>query len=306
MKEEVYTLITGASEGFGKALAVECARRKMNLILAALPEPDLEHLAMFIRNNFNVKVHTFGTDLSNEQACHALHRQVKQKGLQVNMLINNAGIGGTLLFREGSTEFFSRQIKLNVLATTILTHLFLEQLTQHKQSYILNISSLSCFFFLAKKSVYGSTKAYLYHFSKSLGKELKPLGVSVSVLCPGGMLTNPSVTIMTNCGTWFTRNTAMKPEDVAPIAIDGLLKGKEVIIPGKMNKLFRLIDHILPPALKSLLANRQMDHLHAPPFLKNEPFPSGLEKKNRKFRNKIKLPQPMARGLRKQHQETLL
>lgn len=290
MKETPFTLITGASEGFGKALAIECALRKMNLILVALPEPGLEDLAEFIRNKFNVRVYALGKDLSNEKECYDLHAEIRQLHLPINILINNAGLGGTLMFSEGSPELFSKQIKLNILAPTLLTKLFLNELIQHKKSYILNVSSLSCFYFLPRKSVYGSSKAYIHYFSKSLRKELEPLGVSVTVISPGGMFTNPSISIMTNCGTWFTRNSAMNPEDVAPIAIDGMLKGKEVIIPGKLNRLFRFIDHFLPAGLKNAVATHQMEQLHSPSFLKKTSFASYFHRNSKRLKRHRKLP----------------
>src|SRR5215475_6546575 len=101
-----YTLITGASDGFGKALAIECARKNMNLILIALPGSNLSYLASFIHKNFPVDVKIFEKDLTKEADCYDLHLQVIDAGLRVNILINNAGIGNTQLFAETSPELF--------------------------------------------------------------------------------------------------------------------------------------------------------------------------------------------------------
>ena len=84
------------------------------------------------------------------------------------MLINNAGIGSTIPFGEGSLELYEKQIKLNVLATTIITRLFLDNFERNTPSYILNVGSMASFFFLPKKQVYGGTKSYIHFFSKSL------------------------------------------------------------------------------------------------------------------------------------------
>src|SRR6187551_3824696 len=92
-----YTLITGASEGFGKALAFECAAKKMNLILVALPGPELYHLANYIKRNYEVDVVPIEKDLSKEEDCMTLFEEVSALRLRVNMLINNAGIGSTML-----------------------------------------------------------------------------------------------------------------------------------------------------------------------------------------------------------------
>jgi len=129
-------------------------------------------------------------------------------------------------------------------------------------AYILNVGSLCSFFYLAKKQVYGATKSFIYFFSKSLRRELEADNIQVSVICPGGMNTNASVTLVNkNCG-WLARLAVMNPEDVACIAIDGLLKGKEVIIPGTVNKIFLLLNYLIPDFLKKLITNSQMQALN--------------------------------------------
>ena len=97
MCSKAYTLITGASEGFGKSLALECASRKMNLILVALPGPELYNLADFIKRNYGVVVIPFEKDLSVEENCLQLFNEIEALQVPVNMLINNAGIGLSLI-----------------------------------------------------------------------------------------------------------------------------------------------------------------------------------------------------------------
>ncbi len=261
-----YCLITGASEGFGKALALECASRKMNIILVALPGPELHYLADFIKRNYRIDVIAIEKDLTREDHCVALYDEVCKMDCNVNMLINNAGIGNTHLFSDGSIAFYQKQVKLNVIATTLLTHLFLDMLRKNASSYILNVGSLCSFFFLAKKQVYGATKSFIYFFSKSLRRELQNEDVRVSVICPGGMNTNTSVTLVNRKCNWLSRLAVMNPEDVAPIAIDGLLKGKEVIIPGNVNKFFLLLNNCIPAFLKKRITNRQMNVLQSTPL----------------------------------------
>ena len=256
-----YCLITGASEGFGKALALECASRKMNLILVALPGPELYYLADFIERNYKVDVVAIEKDLSVEENCILVFKEVQDLKLPVNMLINNAGLGSTMLFSEGRMSFYQKQIKLNITATTLLTHLFLEMLKANGPSYILNVGSLCSYFFLPKKQVYGATKSFLFFFSKSLRREVKNDGIHVSVICPGSMNTNLSVTMLIKSSGWLSRLSVMNPEEVAPVAIDGLLKGKEVIIPGRINKLFLLMDKLLPAFVKKMITGNQMKNI---------------------------------------------
>ena len=269
MPNSNYCLITGASEGFGKALALECASRKMNLVLVALPGPELHSLVGFIKRNFQVDVVIIEKDLTVEENCISVFKQVEERRLPVNMLINNAGVGSTMMFSEGSIDFYQKQIKLNAVATTLLTHLFLDTLKQNGPSYILNVGSLSSFFFLAKKQVYGATKSFIYFFSKSLRRELQADNVHVSVVCPGGMKTNASVIMVIRSCNWIGRQSFMNPEDVARIAIDGLLKKKEEIIPGRVNQAFLLFNKLLPGFIKKMLTNYQMRKLRAVP--KTEP-----------------------------------
>lgn len=259
MKTNLYTLITGASEGFGRALAIECASRKMNLILVALPDSKLHSLAETLIQKYAIDVIAIEKDLSIEENCVMLYKQVEELKLPVNMLINNVGISSTMFFSEGSIEFYQKQVKLNVVTTTLLTSLFLDMLKTNKPSHILNVGSLSCFFYLAKKQVYGATKSYIYSFSKSLRGELSAEGVNVSVICPGGMNTNETIIQTNKANNWLARQSIMNPEDVAPIAIKGLLNRKEIIIPGLMNKLFLLIDKLLPSFLIKMIANNHVN-----------------------------------------------
>ena len=263
-----YTIITGASEGLGKSFAIECASRQMNLILVSLPDSGLTELAIFIRRNFKVSVCTFETDLSLSSACYDLFLEIERRNLSLNTLINNAGMGNTGFFDEGSPDFYEKQIRLNVLATTVITHLFIKSLKDKTPAYILNVGSLASFFYLPKKQVYGGTKSYIYYFSKSLKKELQSKGVYVSVLCPGGINTNLSVTLINKNSPWSTRITIMNPEEVAVIAINGLLKGKEVIIPGRLCKFFLLMDKVLPSALKTFMTSRTMKKINTPEWVK--------------------------------------
>ena len=258
MRNKHFALITGASDGFGKALALECAARNINLVLVALPGSGLKSLCCYIERNFGVTTYYFEHDLSKKEECYELFNEIDRQQIPVKALINNAGIGGTHYFEERDTEFYCKQIELNVVSPTLLTHLFLQTLSQHTPAYILNVSSLASFFYLPKKQVYGGTKSYLVAFSRSLRRELKSRGISVSVICPGGMNTNPQMVFQNlnthGLGRWSIRN----PETVAKIAIDGMLNKKELIIPGFWNKMFMLFDKLLPKWYKEMLTDRSM------------------------------------------------
>lgn len=261
MSENIlYTLITGASEGLGKAFALECARRGQHLILVALPRSGLNNLAVFIRRNYDVNVIVYELDLSLEANCYRLHHDVINSGILVKILINNAGIGNTQHFVETSFESYKRQVDLNITSVVLLTHLFVPCMRE-RPSYILNISSLCTFFYLPQKQVYGATKSFIYFFSRSLRKELRPFKISVSVLCPGGMNTNLQQFMCNRALSPIARFSMLDPQRVAFVAIRDLLKGKEKIIPGRLNRLFLLLDKVILPSIKDMLISRQLNRM---------------------------------------------
>lgn len=261
MQKPVYTLITGASLGLGKALALECAKRGMNLILVSLPHSGLPKLSAEIRNNNKVEVKTIEIDLCSHESCNEVLQYVKSGGLVVNALINNLGGGSTEPFALGNLKQYENQIELNVLSTVRLSYLFVGILRQQTPAYILNVGSLAAYFTVPQKGVYSASKSFILSFSKTLREELRGEGISVSVVCPSGMPTNPLSVQMISSGSLVTRVSCMIPDDVARIAVDGMLAGKRVIIPGIINRLFLWVDKILPLFLKRRLLNSAMKRL---------------------------------------------
>lgn len=258
MRNKTFTLITGASDGFGKALALECAGRNMNLVLIALPGSGLANLADYIKKDFGVDVLYFEHDLSKREECYLLLNEINSHQLAINMLINNAGIGGTHFFDERDVEFYYKQIELNVAAPTLITRLFLENLKRNCPSHILNVSSLAGIFNLPKKQVYGGTKSYLISFSKSLRAELLSKNINVSVVCPGGMNTNAALTVANFCEKGLSRWSIMNPEEVAKITIKKMLKKKEVIVPGFWNHFFLFLGSLLPKFISNWITRVAM------------------------------------------------
>lgn len=262
MYTDTYTLITGASQGFGKALTIGSAARGSNLILAALPGSGLPELANYVRRQYKVKVHIFEADLTEVANCQRLFEMVSERELQIKSLINNAGVLSRDYLENLSWDYLELQMNLNMLTPTLLTKLFLPLLKQNTPSNILNVGSLACYFYLPGKQVYGATKAFILSFSQSLRRELKGSGVHVSVVCPGGMNTSASHTYQNSTGGWFTRQSILDPEEAAEITLDKLYQGKEVIIPGRFNKSFLVLDKLLPKYFKEKITSGAMKKLN--------------------------------------------
>lgn len=244
-----YTLITGASCGLGKEIAFECARRGRNLLLTALPGEHIEKLGQELQTAFEVDVRSYEADLTKEQEVRELADFVNEH-FEVDTLINNAGLGGASPFIEALPEYLELIILLNIYAPVMLTRLLLPNLKRQGSAYILNIASLAAFSPMPFKTVYPASKAFVYSFSMGLNEELKGTGVSVSVAHPGGMKTNPEVTMRINSHSkWVADFTTLPVEKVAQICIKGLYNRKKLIIPGFFNKITWLLLRIVPQSI---------------------------------------------------------
>jgi short-subunit dehydrogenase len=260
-KNIMYTLITGASSGIGKALALECASRGMNVLLVALPGEELCALEKQIRERYKIKCDSFGMDLSVHCSSSAVYEWVKQHEYKVNILINNVGVGSKGSFELVSPDFYYRQIHLNVMTTCMMTRLFIDDLKENGPSHIMNVGSMGGFFLLPHKIVYSATKAFVYAFSLGLRMEFEPHGIIVSVLCPGGTNSNGNTTAINKDLKGIAKVSILQPGEVAKEAIDKMLKGQARIIPGTINKLSYHLSRIVPEFVHRLLIARAFGHL---------------------------------------------
>lgn len=247
----IYTLITGGSLGIGKALAIECAGRGMNLLLVALPGPELEQTADEIREEFSVTVDTLGIDLTVPSSPGEVLEWCERHNYTVDILMNNAGIAGSAIFEESSIEYSDTRILLNIRALVILSRLFIPMLKQNKKAYILNTGSFSAYQPLAYKSVYAASKSFVHQFSLALNEELRDTSVSVTVVNPNGVRTNASAFDRINTHGKLVQKTLILDADrTARIAVEGMLKGKKILIPGFWNRCMLQITRLLPTNFK--------------------------------------------------------
>ncbi len=257
----MYTLITASSAGIGKELAIQCAQKKMNLLLVALPGIELEETANQIRLEYDVKCHCLGIDLSTSCAGKKVFDWVQRNGFKVNVLINNAGIGSKGMFDKISEDFYLKQIQVNVVTTCLLTRLFIPVLQANKPAHILNVGSLGGFFIIPDKTVYSATKAFVYSFTRSLQMELKGSGIKVSVVCPGGTNTNSNTTAINGDLKGFAKISILDAEEVAKEAVAKMLKGHVVIIPGFFNKLYYSLSQFVPEFIRNFFVKNAFRHV---------------------------------------------
>ena len=257
-----YTLITGASQGLGRALAMECASLGMNLVLVSLPDEGLKQLKSRITSLHHVDVKTFEGNLERERSLEHLVEQLK--GIPINILINNAGRGGTFEIDDVPIQYIESLIFLNILAPVYLTCRLIPELIKHSKSHILNVSSIMSQYPSPYKTVYPATKAFLFSFTRGLNEELRETMVNVSTLLPGVMCTNDSVTTRFQRQSMWGRLTCLETRTVARISIKEMLKGRRVIIPGFFNKIIWLLMKVIPltigiPIMGSIY-HREIEH----------------------------------------------
>ncbi len=251
-----YTLITGGSQGIGRALAMECAKRGRNILIVALETPELVGTAQDIRDEFRVHADTFAIDLTEEDAPRRVYEWTKTKGYEVDMLINNAGFGRGNYFEKLSLETYRSMMRLNNQAMVEMTHHFLPDLKALEQSYLLNMGSLESLLPSPFKGIYTASKHFVKGFTFAVREEAAEDNVHVSLLCPGPVVTNEDGLKRIEANGWKAKLLVMMPEDVAPIAIRGLLRNKRMIIPGTMNNFIAGMNRVLPTSLKMRLMRR--------------------------------------------------
>ena len=254
-----YALVTGAGSGLGAAFADELASRGYDIIMVSLPGEDLSGKSARLADLYQVNVRYFECDLSKEESCVALHQWVKQQGYRVTILINNAGIGSTHPFLEFETGFYTRQLQVNVIAPVLLCRLLIpDMLSLDLPCHILNVGSLGGYFHIPNKEVYGASKSFIHSFTRSLQLRLKGTNISLMLLCPGAVNTNQRLKDVHKDMKGLAKRSLMVPHEVAGPAITELLKGSKRLIPGRINKLFLVLDRIIPTFIKNRIFQKEM------------------------------------------------
>lgn len=247
-----YALITGASGGIGRDLAIEHARAGGHVILVARREDRLQALAAELIDHHGIEAITIAVDLAAPGAPARLHADIASRGLVVDTLINNAGFGGLGRFAEIEPERHARMIQLNVLALTELTRAFLPEMIARGTGRILNVASVAAFVPGPHQATYFATKAFVLSLTEALAVELEGSGVTVTALCPGATSTGFAEAAGAQKLQFFQKGAASSAA-VARFGYQAMLRGQTVAIHGARNRmtptLLRLLPRRLPPRL---------------------------------------------------------
>ena len=250
-------LVSGASSGIGAALARELARNGHDLVLSARSLAPMEALAEELRQ-LGAAASIVVADLARPDGAASLLRELDSRGLEIDVLINNAGLGAFGPFERTDGSRVDEMMQVNIVALTELTHALLPAMRTRRRGKIMLVASTASFLPCPNMAVYAATKAYVRSFGEALAEELRGSGVTVNVLCPGTTATNFfDVAGGTINGVQAKR--MMSADEVAKIGIAGMMRGERVTIAGVANRLLALAathaPHFLTlPATAKMLA----------------------------------------------------
>lgn len=240
--KDKWALVTGASSGLGKIFAEKLAAAGAKLILVARSEDVLKSLALVLKHEYDAQSIIIVKDLSNPNAAQEVFTEVKNTGITVDILINDAGFGTYGHFHTTDLHRNEQMIMVNIKALTELTHLFLPDMVAKKSGIIINIASLAAFVPIQNFAVYSASKAYVRLFTEILWHEYKNEGIQFLCVCPGSTDTN------------FFRNAKMKPSQsilASPVkvvdqALQALNKNKTYVVCGPYyNKIYAQLGRFL-------------------------------------------------------------
>ncbi|RKH64841.1 SDR family NAD(P)-dependent oxidoreductase [Corallococcus llansteffanensis] len=248
-------LVTGASSGLGEVFARELAARGMDLILVARSEDRLRALATELAAAHGIQAEVIALDLGREGAARELHARCQEKGLRVDLLVNNAGFGTHGAFEAAPFARQHEQVMLNVTALADASHLFLPDMLARGVGGILNVASLAGFQPVPYMAIYGATKAFVLSFSEALSEENRGKGVRVLALCPGPVKTAFFDVVGTKQAAVGPMATA---EEVVLVGLKALDQGRSSVVPGVRNWLQANLTRFTPRSLSLRIAGGMM------------------------------------------------
>jgi uncharacterized protein len=239
-------LITGASSGIGLELAKILVGDGYDLVITARRKDRLIDLKNELENKSSTDVHIFTADLSLAESPMGIYQYCEDQNIEINVLVNNAGIGDYGLFHDSDWQKTATMIDLNIKSLTHLTRLFLPSMIDRKHGFILNVASTASFQPGPLMSVYYATKHYVLAFSEAIANEVKEYGITVTALCPGPTQSEFQATANMEKSKLMDRFPMPTSKDVAEYGYKAMKKGKRVAVHGFMNKIMSKIVRLIP------------------------------------------------------------
>lgn len=250
------TLITGASGGIGEAFARRLAAEKHDLVLVARSEDKLQTIARELSEKYGITANVISVDLTEPEADRRVFEGTEKLGLEIDVLINNAGFGSMGDFAGLDLTRELQMIDLNIGSLVGLTHRYLEGMRSRRRGTIINVSSAAGFQPIPFMATYAATKAFVTSFSEALAEENRPYGVQILALCPGSTETNFHASAGMDRAMGFKgQETA---EQVVETAMRTIGSGRAKVISGWTNWLVASGVNFLPNSLLTRVMARGM------------------------------------------------
>jgi short-subunit dehydrogenase len=245
-----WALVTGASAGIGVALAEELAAGGTHLVLTARRKERLDELARTLTAKHKVKTAVFAADLAEPSAPEKIFAFTKEKGLEIDLLINNAGFGQLGEFPSVEKHRLLDMVQVNCSAVVHLTRLYLPEMVARRRGDVLILASTASFQAVPYISTYAATKAFDLLFAEGLAEEMKPHGIRVCALCPGSTESE----FHAAAGQEKLVKNAETAEKVARTGLKALAAGKSYVISGLGNYLGAHGERLVPRRLVTRIA----------------------------------------------------
>jgi len=254
MRPEIQTaLITGPTSGIGKEFANQLAEEGYHLVLVSRSHDILASMSKELAGQYGIETHFIVADLSKTAAPERIFAETQALGIEVDLLVNNAGSHEYGLFAEVDWEAVDSLLDLNLRSVVQLTHLFLPGMIDRGKGHILNLGSTGSFVPWPNDAIYGAGKAFILRFSEALAAELRDTGVGVTCLCPG-VVETAFVEKGSLEQSILSRLTAMQPQPVVRSGIRAVENYQWVNIPGLHNKLMIFFANFVPRRLLTRIA----------------------------------------------------
>lgn len=251
-------LITGASAGIGLEFVKVFAEQRFDVILVARREDKLNEIAAEVKAQYGQLAHVITADLADPKAPEAIYQQVKDKGLKVDVLVNNAGYAINESFLE--TDWQSHADFIQVLNTSLvhMCHLFGQHMKQNKWGRIINLASVAAFSPQMKGSMYGAVKSFVLDFSQAIDLELREHNIYCTALCPGFTYSEfHEVMGVKSVVERLPRFLWMDAHTVATEGYEAVMAGKSVHVNGLVNQSMAQVMSHLPLGVKQFIAKQQ-------------------------------------------------
>ena len=251
-----YVLITGTTSGLGREFARLFAQNGYNIVAVARNEALLQQQKQELERQFGIEMVCIVKDLSAENSAQEVYDEIKHKGINIDILINNAGFGSFGRYIDVDWQRQKDLASVNMLAMMQLSYLFGKDMDRRGEGKIVNIASIASFQAGPYMAMYYASKAFVRSFSEALHEEMKSSGVSVTAICPGPVATNFEKNAQMMNSAMFTKLRVYTPEVVAAKSYRAIMNNKAVYVVGWPNKLLVFLTRFCSLKFSRVLASK--------------------------------------------------